>query len=356
MYAIVIILIEKNERNDINMFDALLNEIEKIKNTSYSMRVLADREGYIDKECPDSKCLKKFKVFGEDWSTLSQDAVIHCPFCGFEADFNKWNTTEQIKQAREQAIQKVQYDINKAIEKGAKEADKQLSRKFNRDSFIKMNISYKGKHTFFVDMPAQALDEMQQKIECPFCHFKYEVIGSGFFCPKCGENSAEQTFTNTIDKVKGNIKNLPIIFNSISAINKDEAARTCESLRINSLNDLVVAFQRLCESLYGKIRPTETIKKNLFQRLDDGSQKFKDAINYGYNDLISDIELQQVKTCFQKRHCFTHNDGIVDEDYIKKSGDNSHKLGQHLNVSDLEILNYMEIVNKLGKKLIEKAK
>ena len=87
-------------------------------------------------------------------------------------------------------------------------------------------------------------------------------------------NSAEQTFTNTIEKVKGNIKNLTTIYDSVSVISKDEAARTCESLRINSLNDLVVAFQRLCESLYSKIKPTETIKKNLFQRLDDGSQKF----------------------------------------------------------------------------------
>ena len=42
----------------------------------------------------------------------------------------------------------------------------------------------------------------------------------------------------------------------------------------------------------------------------------------------------------------------MDEDYINKSGDSSDKLGQHLNVSDLEILNYMELVEKLGKKLI----
>lgn len=94
----------------------------------------------------------------------------------------------------------------------------------------------------------------------------------------------------------------------------------------------------------------------MFQRLDDGSQRFKDAINYGYDELISVDELNQVKTCFQKRHCFTHNDGIVDEDYINKSGDNSYKLGQHLNVSNSEILKYMEFVNKLGQKLIDKVK
>lgn len=337
------------------MFDGLVKELKKLEHTTYSMKILADEEGYVDKECPDSKCLKKFKVFAEDWNALSEDSTIHCPFCGFESTINNWFTTEQVTQAREQAIQKMYYDIDNALKKGTKTANNQLNRKFNRNSMIKMNISYKGRNTYFVDMPANALDEMQQKIECPFCHFKYEVIGSGFFCPKCGENSAEQTFGNTIEKVKGNIKNLSTIYHTVSVISKDEAARTCESLKINSLNDLVVAFQRLCESLYSKIRPTDTIKKNLFQRLDDGSQKFKDAINYGYDELINGNELNQVKICFQKRHCFAHNDGIVDEDYINKSGDNSYKLGQHLNVNELEILKYMEFVNKLGQKLIDKV-
>lgn len=338
------------------MFDGLIKELKKLEHTSYSMKILADEDGYVDKECPDSKCLKKFKVYSEDWNGLPEDAIIHCPFCGFESTTNNWFTTEQVNQAKEQAIQKIHCDINNALKKGAKEANDKLNRSFNRKNFIKMNISYKGNNNYFVDMPAQALDEMQQKIECPFCQFKYEVVGSGFFCPKCGKNSAEQTFINTIEKVKGNIKNLPIIYDSVLSISKDEAARTCESLRINSLNELVVAFQRLCESLYIKIRPSETIRKNLFQRLDDGSQKFKAAINYGYDDLISNDELNQIKKCFQKRHCFTHNDGIVDDDYLNKSGDNSYKVGQHLNVNDSEILYYMKLVEKLGGKLIDKVK
>ena len=42
-------------------------------------------------------------------------------------------------------------------------------------------MSYKRSSKVFVDMPAVALEEMEQKIVCPFCGFKYEVIGSGFF-------------------------------------------------------------------------------------------------------------------------------------------------------------------------------
>ena len=42
------------------MFDGLIKKLKKIEHTSYSMKILADEEGYVDKECPDSKCLKKF--------------------------------------------------------------------------------------------------------------------------------------------------------------------------------------------------------------------------------------------------------------------------------------------------------
>lgn len=99
--------------------------------------------------------------------------------------------------------------------------------------------------------------------------------------------------------------------------------------------------------------PNDKIRKNLFQRLDDGSLKYKNATGLGYEDLISKSELDKLKICFQKRHCFNHNDGIVDDDYINKSGDNSYKIGQHLNIGDSEIISYLKTVEKLGNEIIK---
>lgn len=336
------------------MFDDLIKEIKKLEqNTSYSMQILCDEEGYVDKECPDSKCLKKFKVYAEDWNQLLDKDSAYCPFCGFDANIDQWFTTEQVEQAKSQAIQKIQCDFEDALSKGIKAANRKLNNSFNKRTPLKMSVSYKGSGKIFVDMPASALEEMKQKIICPFCGFRYEVIGSGFFCPKCGENSATQTFNNTIEKVRGNIKNVSIIYKTLAKDNKDEATRTCDSLRINSIGDLVIAFQRLCESIYKKIMPNDKIRKNLFQRLDDGSSKYKNATGLGYEDLISKSELDKLKICFQKRHCFNHNDGIVDDDYINKSGDNSYKIGQHLNIGDSEIILYLKTVEKLGNEIIK---
>lgn len=130
----------------------------------------------------------------------------------------------------------MQCDLDYAMSKEIKAAYRKLNNSFNKRTTLKMIMSYKGSGKVFADRPAVVLEEMEQKIVYPFCGFKCEVIGSGFFCPKCGENSVTQTFDNTIEKARDNIKNIWIIYKTLAKDNKDEATRTCDSLRINSIS------------------------------------------------------------------------------------------------------------------------
>lgn len=115
----------------------------------------------------------------------------------------------------------------------------------------------------------------------------------------------------------------------------------------------MVAFQRLCECIYKEIKPNVKIRKNVFQRLYDGSQLFKWSTGKEYTDLISNSEYKLLIKCFQKRHCFQHNEGIVDEDYLNKSGDITYSLGQHLNITESEAIEYLTITEKLGNEIIK---
>lgn len=50
------------------MFRNTLRMLEQLNGTmTYKMDVLPDEDGYYDKECPNEKCLSKFKVNAEDW-------------------------------------------------------------------------------------------------------------------------------------------------------------------------------------------------------------------------------------------------------------------------------------------------
>lgn len=214
-----------------------------------------------------------------------------------------------------------------------------------------MSMKFSGR-TSFINLPASALEEMEQKIQCEKCGARYAVVGSAFYCPCCGHNSAKLTFFNTIDKVKAEINNLDVVRKALEVVSKDEAARTCTSLVETSVPDLVVAFQRLCECVYPQIEGAKPLKRNVFQRLDDGNKLWHDLVGNGYDDWITDVQYAKLRKCFQQRHLLQHQDGIVDQDYITKSGDVSYQVGQHLIIKAEDITEYAEIVETLGKRVL----
>lgn len=334
------------------MFKKTIRALEQLNGTmTYTMKIEPDEDGYYDKECPNEKCLSKFKVNGEDWSNLFSDDAVYCPFCGHTAHSKSWYTTEQVEQAKSQARDYVVAQIGKAFSEDARD----FNRSQSRNSFIKISMNYKGS-TSFVNLPALALDEMEQKIQCEKCGARYAVIGSAFYCPCCGKNSARLTFNNSIEKVRAKIKNLNVIRIELSEISKDDAARTCTSLLESSIPDLVVAFQRLCECVYPALPNAKQIKRNVFQRLDDGSKLWKETVGEGYEEWISEVEWRIVKKCFQQRHLFQHQDGIVDQDYIDKSGDITYHIGQHLIIKEDDVINYADIIEKMGDRILEISK
>ena len=51
---------------------------------------------------------------------------------------------------------------------------------------------------------------------------------------------------------------------------------------------------------------------------------------------------------FQRRHLIEHNNGMVDQKYIDKSGDSSYVIGQRLVVKESDALTLLAIIKKLG--------
>lgn len=330
-----------------NFLKNTIKTLEKLSREpmTYTMEILPDENGYLDKECPNEECLSKFKVQDEDWANLVPDEKVFCPFCGFSAPSDQWFTTEQVEQAHRQAKEAISAQIMQALDKDAKDFNRHQPRK----SFIKMSMKVKGKKHFF-NYPAQALDIMTQDIKCENCGCRYQVIGSAFFCPCCGENSAERTYEALISKIRSAVSTSEIIDKLIS--DKDEAANNKAVFLESSLRELVTTVQRTCELSYGKNYPDKTIKRNVFQRLDDGNNLWVEATGEGYNDWLNDDEYSILRICFQRRHILEHNAGIVDKQYLDKCDDTSYREGQRIVLKADEIYQYIDVVEKLCKKVI----
>lgn len=326
------------------MFDKLIKELEKLEQLkSVSIPVEVDKDGYLDRECPNEECLFQFKVDEQDWKHLFRDQHVFCPLCRHEAPGNSWWTKEQLELGKKRTTEHIQNVIDKAIVEDARK----FNSKQNRNSFISMSVKVSGTKPYHYIIPIPSKDEMQLKIQCKECKAKYAVIGSAFFCPCCGLNSADQTFDNSLGKIESKLKNLPLIRSAVESVSKDEAETTCRSLIETSLSECVVAFQRFCEVTFLKKSPTTKLKFNVFQNLELGGQYWKDLLNESYSNWLEENDFKELNELFQKRHLLSHTEGIVDQKYLDKSGDRSYKVGQRVVVKEGDVLTIIKLIKRI---------
>lgn len=326
------------------MFDKTLRTLKSLNGQKFTIDIEADDDGYIDRECPAENCTFLFKVKSEDWDNLFKDEAVYCPMCRHETTSENWDTTEQVEQAKEQALKFFSSQLDKALEEDAK--------KFNssqkKNSFLKMSMSVKGLNSFFYKKPIPAMEEMALKVSCEKCGARYAVIGSAFFCPCCGHNSVEQTIDASLKKVELKLDNLNLIKQTfIEQGMKDEAEIMGRSLIESCIGECVVAFQRYCEEVYSQKAPSSNLKKNVFQRIDDGSKLWSSLIGEGYSDWLDSNEFDRLKIYFNQRHLLAHKEGLVDAEYISKTNDATYRAGQRIVVKEASAREFLAIIQKL---------
>lgn len=324
------------------MFEKLIKDIERMQNMRVSVPIKADEEGYLDKECPSEECMYQFKVLEEDWKGRNEPAF--CPMCGQEANGDSFWTTEQIKHAQRQALNQFKNKFDNALRASAVD----FNRKYSQKGFISMKMEYRGTGAPSFILPSPAKRELEQKINCSQCNARYSVLGSAFFCPCCGHNSANETFDNSIKKIEAKIANLETIRKAVSEISEDDAENTVRSLIESGLSDGVVAFQRFCEVTYkNHKKDEEKIKSNAFQNLGIGEVYWKTLLDESYSDWLTKAEMKSLNILFQKRHLLAHAEGIVDEKYLDKSEDKKYKVGQRIVVKKEDVLTIVNLIKKL---------
>lgn len=328
------------------MFENLMKTLKKIEQTKQvSIPIEVDDKGYIDKQCPSEECEFIFKVNEDDWRDVVKDESVWCPFCRHEAPADQWFTLDQIEHGKSEVLSMIKGEMNNAMISDAK----RFNRRQSKGGFISMSMKVSGGQKRTQPIPARAAEAMQLEITCEECSSRFAVIGSAYFCPACGHNSISRTFVDSLRKIKSKKDNISIIRSAlIESVGKDEAEITCRSIVESCIIDGVVAFQKYCEGCY------ESFGKppfNAFQRLKHGSELWESAIGEGYSDWLSSQELSALNVLFQKRHLLSHNEGMVDESYIKKSGDTTYKSGQRIVVSTGDIDFFVECLEKVTRSL-----
>ena len=125
------------------------------------------------------------------------------------------------------------------------------------------------------------------------------------------------------------------------------AVTQAESMLESSIGDMVSAFQKFASCKYDELSE-KTSRVNDFQIVDKGSKLFEEETGKKYSDWLSAGELAFMELMFQRRHILEHNNGMVDQQYLNKSGDTSYSLGQRIIVKEVDAHSLLAILRKLG--------
>jgi hypothetical protein len=117
---------------------------------------------------------------------------------------------------------------------------------------------------------------------------------------------------------------------------------------------MIGAFQQYSYALFVLLPSSGSFRrrKNVFQNITESSALWQTAVGKGYEDMLSETELQDLESLFQKRHLIAHRNGIVDLEYIDKSGNKSYSIGQRLVVQEATVICPADLLSKLLGELI----
>jgi hypothetical protein len=329
------------------MFDDLIRELERLERPqTISVSIPEDKEGYVDRQCPNSKCTADFKVLSEDWGSKVANDRAYCPVCRNEAPSDNWATPAQREYVRAVGLAHLKRQVHDALATGARQFNQR-----QRPGFISLSLSVTPASAPVL-LPCAVGDVMRQRFTCERCQCRYSSIGAAFFCPACGHNSVLTTFVHTLETVRNTVAAVPSIRQAMDG-DPDRAHNAVRLLLEQSIGRLIGAFEHYTEELFATVptAPHTKVKRGSFQRLDEASSLWQEVVGKGYQDILSPQEMAGLVRLFQQRHLLTHTNGIVDASYLTKAGDAAYTVGQRIVIREADVLTLADLLAKLASSL-----
>lgn len=321
------------------MFDDIIGDLDRIPERQLiSVNVVLDDDGYYDRKCPAPECGDPFKVLFEDWKEKVSDEFAFCAICGEKAQPTDFDSTAQTDYITAQALAHITGQLDEVMRRAT-------PRRQSFGGFIEMALTYEpGARPVVV--PVEAAPALTQRSACEVCGCHYASLGAAFFCPACGHNSARTTLTGALATVRASLD----LGDRLASLmdDRDSAADIARQIAENSLVRLWSSFQRFAEASYAATPAPSATRRNAFQNLDESDRLWLPAIGKTYADILDAAELRDLVRLVQARHVFAHADGLVDADYVAKSGDDRYAVGQRLVVTWADVRLLTNLVAKLA--------
>lgn len=300
-----------------------------------SISIPTDEQGYLGRQCPQGACSGYFKI--TPGTGIQGPAPCHCPYCGYAGASTEFFTPEQVEYAKSVALRR----ITGAILEDLKTLE------FNhppRGPFgIGLSLEVEGQ-----PRPIRYYRENQLETEviCGDCTLRYAIYGVFAFCPDCGTHNSLQILAKNLELVE---KELALAV----TVERDLATH----LIGDALENAVAAFDgfgreacRVHAAVSSDPKKAEAIS---FQNLNGARQRVQDCFGFDLAGGVGSSDWDLAFRCFQKRHLLAHAMGVVDEAYLKATGDVQAVKGRKVSIAPDEVASLVATLKLLGAHLVD---
>lgn len=303
--------------------------------SSLSVPITADEHGFTGRECPQTDCDGYFKIeFGT--GLKGEGLPCHCPYCGYVAGHDQFWTKEQIEYAKSIAIRRLTDAVHKDL--------KSLEFDHKPKGAFGIGISMKVKPGHLPPVRHYREKQLETEVVCTNCTLRYSVYGVFAFCPDCGQHNSLQILDKNLEVVG---KMLELALGSEQTL--------AERLIENALEDCVSAFdgfgRELCRINANRARYPAKAEGMRFQNLDGAKARYLDVFGIDLSSCVATDDWREAVRAFQRRHLIAHKLGVVDQDYVEKSGDTRAVVGRKISVDADEVRALVTIISKLAPRM-----
>ena len=300
-----------------------------------SIPIAADEEGFTGRECPRVGCNGYFKVaFGTGLD--GEGLRCHCPYCGHVAQHDEFWTKGQVEYAKSVAMGKIASALHKDLKRF--EFDHRPKGAFG------IGISMELKPGTPTPIRHYREKRLETEIVCAACTLRYAVYGVFAFCPDCGQHNPLQILD----------KNLRVVGKMLDLATSVDAT-VADKLVENALEDCVSAFdgfgRELCRVHANRARRPTEAERISFQNLDRARVGLQKMFGIDLGAVVPPETWRVAVMAFQKRHVVAHKFGVVDQEYIDKTGDSRAVVGRKIVVDAAEVRRHLEVVHTLARSL-----
>jgi hypothetical protein len=322
----VVFFVDSPVEDNVNNLKNLGNRI--------SVPIQSNEDGYTGRECPS--CEGYFTVtFGT--GLKGEGLPCHCPYCGHTEEHDQFWTQEQIEYAESVAMRQVMQAVHQDL--------KSMEFDIKPRGMFGIGMSMKFKSGSLPPIRYYREKELETAVLCETCTLKYMIYGVFAFCPDCKTHNSLQILN----------KNLELAEKQVALAIKVEADLS-DHLIADALENAVSSFdgfgREACRVNAAKAGDPAKAEKLSFQNPSGARTNVQQIFGKDFAQNISPQDWDFLIRCFQKRHLLAHKMGVVDESYLRATGDTSATEGRKAQIVGGDVQRLAQCLRQLGQELI----